>query len=257
MVERLGNPRLRGKEGLFLVEGVRSAREALRPSLPFRVRFALVSPRLMETEGGASLRLQMDPASFPVEEIGDSDLREVSDTMSPQGVLLVVEEPSGGRLALPSGSGGRILLLDGLRDPGNAGTLVRGAWAFGLSSVVFLDGTVDPWSPKVVRAAAGACFHVPVSRASWKEVEEELRTADIPVLAADGAGEDVRETRVPPAWALAIGNEVEGVRAGVRQVSAASLAVPMAAGVDSLNAGVAGSILLYSLTSQDARERDD
>jgi TrmH family RNA methyltransferase len=257
LIQRVRNPRLRDKEGLFLVEGIRVTQELLQASLPFRVRFSLVSSRLAETAAGAALQARLEAAPIPTEEIADDELREVSDTQSSQGVLLVLEEPPLPLSPLRPDASERVLLLDALRDPGNAGTLVRVAWAFGMTRVVFLEGSVDPWSPKVVRAAAGASFHVPVCRAMWAETEIQLRTAGIPVFVADPGGQDVREAPRKRAWALAVGNEADGVRPGLREACSGALAVPMAATVDSLNAGVAGAILIFSLSSPESREKDD
>ena len=130
------------------------------------------------------------------------------------------------------------------------GTLVRASRAFSASIVVALDGSVDPWNPKAVRASAGACFHVPVVRAPWGEVGPWLARLNVEVLAADPGGRDVRVVDPHPPWALAVGNEGAGLRPEIAASAAYQIAVPTAASVDSLNAGVVGSILLYVLTTR-------
>jgi TrmH family RNA methyltransferase len=192
-------------------------------------------------------------------EVSDEEFRGISDTTTPQGILLVVEEPSdpfkvGDHTSdplwvEPKNLIRRVLLLDGIQDPGNAGTLLRAAWGFGIGSVAFLDGCVDPWSPKVVRAGAGAHFHLEVVRRTWDRLRAGWASTGVPLLVADSAGEDLRSARRPESWALVVGNEGAGVRREIREASSGALAVPIAPGVDSLNAGVAGAILLFVLST--------
>lgn len=246
LVARLRSRRTRGREGLFLVEGVRGAEEAMDAGV--QVRFAVVSDGLSTGERGGALAGRLEGSGVAVERVDAPELASISDTETPQGVLLVCVEPAWSLDALDPGSGGRLLVLDAVQDPGNLGTLVRAARAFALDGVLALDGTVDPWNPKSVRAAAGAGFGLPILRASWDEVEPWLEARDVRLLAADAAGMDVAHVSVEAPWALAVGNEGQGVRAGVLRLADARVAVPMPGGTESLNAGVAGSILLYSLT---------
>jgi TrmH family RNA methyltransferase len=242
LIGRLRSRRTREREGFFLVEGIRSAGEALAAGA--HVRFAVVSPRLVDLAEGALLRARLAEAGVETVELEHEELAELSDTTNSQGVLLVCPEPSVDGDALPSGP---LLVLDGVQDPGNVGTLVRAAAAFGLSATIVLDGTVDPFNPKAVRAAAGAIFRVPVRRLPWSRVEAELRARG-PVLIADMAGRDVATARPARNWSLVIGSEAAGPRAAVRAVATDRLAVPMRGEVESLNAGVAGAIMLYTLT---------
>jgi TrmH family RNA methyltransferase len=248
LVERLRSPRFRPREGLFLVEGARGVAEVLAGRLPLEIRFALVSPRLEEIQGGVTLREKVAEGGFPVLEVEDTEMREISETEAPQGVLLVVEEPQDPWGPLYADGAPRLLVLDGVQDPGNVGTLLRGARAFGATGVLALDGTADPWNSKAVRAAAGAFAHLPVVRTPWPEANEWLRARAVPLLAADAQGEDVRAYASGPSWALAVGNEGAGTRAEILESAQGVVAVPMAPGVDSLNAGVAGSVLLYALS---------
>ena len=247
LIERLKTRKGRPREGLVLVEGVRCVREALAADV--QARFAVRSPRLLGTEAGRALAADISNRGVPADEIDDGDLDRMADTEHPQGVLLVCEEPRRRLLHLSALAGGRILLLDGIQDPGNLGTLIRAAKAFGASSVIALDGSVDPWNAKAVRASAGASFHVDVVRAPWAEVGPWLVSQGVEVLAADPSGRDVSEVEPSPPWALVVGNEGAGLRPEIVASAAHKVAIPMAADVDSLNAGVAGSILLYVLTT--------
>jgi TrmH family RNA methyltransferase len=241
-----------------LVEGVRASAEALAAGAD--IRFVVRSPRLLATEAGLTLASTLtgrEPQTDGVDEteltdveLTDAELAELSDTEHPQGVLCVCGEPSLGLSQLRTGTPATVLLLDGLQDPGNLGTLIRAARAFGVDAVIVLDGSVDPWNPKAVRAAAGAGFHVQVARALWAEVRPWLEEQRIEILAADPAGEDVASFRPGRSWALAVGNEGAGLRADIASAATRRIAIPMPGGAESLNAGVAGSILLYSLLTR-------
>lgn len=257
LVDRLRNPRFRPREGQFIVEGVRGVREVLRGGLSLEVRFTLVSPRLFRVPGGDGLMDLLTDAGLPLEEVSDAELEALSDTEHPQGVFMVVREPQDALGVLAVHPAPRILLLDGVQDPGNAGTLIRAARAFGLTGVFALEGTVDPFNSKVVRASAGALAHIPVVRLPWVEVAQWLERRKMPLLVADASGEDVRAVDLDPPWALAIGNEGAGAREEVMERAARVLAIPMDPGVDSLNAGMAGAILLFALNPSSGRKTED
>jgi len=247
LIERLKTRKGRPREGLVLVEGVRAVKEALAAQVT--VRFVLRSRRLLQTEAGRALAAAVSERGGPVDEVDDADLDGVADTEHPQGVLLVCEEPKWELPAPPTPSGGPILLLDAIQDPGNLGTLIRAARAFGVSTVVALDGSVDPWNAKAVRASAGACFHLDVVRSPWAAVGRWLEGRKVRLLAADPGGGDVSEAEPTRPWALAVGNEGAGLRPEIVTAAHSKIAIPMGSGADSLNAGVAGSILLYVLTT--------
>ena len=247
LLERLRNPRLRPREGAFLVEGIRGAREVLRATLPLRVRFGLVSADLGRSPVGEELLRSLLTAPFPVEEHPEAELKTVSDLERPQGVILVVSEPENPLALVRAGPDTRVLLLDGIQDPGNAGTLIRAAWAFGLDGVFALEGTVDPWNPKVVRSAAGSLAHIPLARLPWTGAADWLGSLGASLFVADPGGEDARGFRPRTPWALVVGNEGAGPRREVLEKARRVLAIPMAPGVDSLNAGMAGAILLFTL----------
>lgn len=247
LVGRLGHRKTREREGLVLVEGVRAAADVLDAGAG--LRFALVSPWLEGTAEGKALRARLETAGVDVDEVENAELAELADTENPQGVLLVCAEPRPAAADVLR-TGARCLLLDAVQDPGNAGTLVRAATAFGLDGVVALDGTVDPWSPKAVRAAAGMAFRIPVLTARWEEVGPLLASSGLTLLVADAGGEPPPDTAPAGGWALAVGNEAAGPRAEVLEAAGTVVRVPMPGPAESLNVGVAGSILLYALTKE-------
>jgi TrmH family RNA methyltransferase len=248
LVERLRNPRFRNREGCFLVEGIRGTRETLAGPLTREIQFALVSHRLAELPSGSELLGSLADEGVDVESVTDRELKRISDTDHPQGVLLVVKEPSDAGELLSGVEKPRALLLDGVQDPGNAGTLIRSARAFGLDAVLALDGTVDLFNPKVVRAAAGALAHLPVARRRWPDVEDWLARSGTPLLVAEAKGEDVRGLTPPDSWMLAVGNEGAGPRKEVLAKASQVVAIPMDPATDSLNVGLAGAILLFALS---------
>lgn len=244
LVGRLHRRRLREREGLVLVEGVRAVTEVV--ACGAEIRFAVVAPRAV---GGRSdaLRSRWATEAVPVVEVDDRTFAELADTETPQGLLVVCVEPRPDPASL-LGPRSRLLVADGVQDPGNLGTLIRTAAAFGVGGVIALDGTVDPWSPKTVRASAGTAFRIPVATARWDDFAPRIAAVGVPIWFADAAGPPVPPTAPTAPWALAVGSEGAGVRPEVRAAAHRAVSVPMPGGTESLNAGVAGAILLYAMT---------
>ncbi len=246
LVNRLHRRRTREREGLVLVEGVRAVEEALEQGA--RPRFVLLTPR------GRELATHGPKAALDrvgdVQEVTEHEMEAVAGTDTPQGVLLVAEEPRFEPAAVFGDPGARVLVLDGVQDPGNVGTLVRAAAAFACTAVVALDGTAEVWSAKALRAAAGTAFRIPVLHRSWQEAGPALDASGLPLLRADAGGTPVARAPSMPAWALAVGGEGEGCRPAVAARADRTLAIPMPGGTESLNVGVAGAILLYELTRE-------
>jgi TrmH family RNA methyltransferase len=137
-----------------------------------------------------------------------------------------------------------VLLLAGVGDPGNAGTLVRSAEALGAAGVLFGRGGADPYAPKVVRAAMGSIFRLPVASVEAEELLALATAAERPVVATDLEGEDLAVVGIPANAVLAIGNERRGVRDWLPRWDRA-VRIPQREATESLNAAVAGSIVLY------------
>jgi TrmH family RNA methyltransferase len=180
-------------------------------------------------------------------------MRSVAETESPQGVVAVVAAPAA---TLPNldPRGAFVLVLDGLRDPGNVGTLLRTGAAAGCTAAVTIAGSADAYAPKVVRAAMGAHFRVPViADAPWQWLGPAL--AALPaVYGADGAA-DVTYDAVDwrPGVAVIVGNEDHGLSAEARAWCRGAVSIPMAGGVESLNAALSGAIILFEVVRQRRR----
>jgi RNA methyltransferase, TrmH family len=245
LLQGLARRRVREREGLFLAEGMRVAEELLLSSIP--VRLAVISSALEDTPRGEALRQALQRADT-VRTLKPAELQRLAGTEASQGVLLVAEIPRRTLAGLEPGGQALLLALDAVQDPGNLGTLVRSADAFGAAAVVSLPGTVDAWNPKVVRAAAGSLFRLPPLEASLAELVDWLRRNDGVLCAADAGGSPIDDYRPPPRCALLVGNEGAGISAGARAAADAVLAVPTPGPAESLNVAVAAGILLYLLT---------
>lgn len=178
---------------------------------------------------------------------GDELFSSISDTVTSQGMIAVFPFPEFGASAdvVPF-----LLVVDGIQDPGNLGTLIRSAAAAGVTRVIALPGTVDPWSPKTVRAAAAAHFLIPIDTLPLPAFVESLPEG-VSIVAADAFGAtryDEVDFRGP--LALVVGNEGAGLAAEVQELAGQLVSIPLANAVESLNAGVAGSILLFEAGRQ-------
>lgn len=239
----------REREGLFLAEGVRVVEELLGAGVVLRL--ALVSSSIGDTERGARLGERLEAAT-EIRRVGDAELRELADTTTSQGVLVVGEIPRASLASLSPTGRSVVLVLDAVQDPGNLGTLARAAAAFGCEGLLCLPGTVDAWNPKSVRASAGALFRIPVAQPQPGEVDEWLGRHGYLVVGADAAGSPVGEEVLPRRVALVMGNEGAGLSDTLRRRCDRIVSVPMRAGSESLNVAVAGGILLYELTRERA-----
>ncbi len=241
--------RKRREEGRFLVEGVRLVEALLDSELA--VEFLILSPLLAETPRGRRLRETLETRRIAPLEVGDAELRRLADTENPQGVLAVVQEPERPLSQFRPPPAACVLIFDRLADPGNLGTLIRAGDALGVSWAVTLPGTVDPWSPKVVRASAGSLFRLPLAQEPWSDVGAWLRLHDFAIFCGDPAGEPVgRGGEALGRFALVLGNEPSGLAENVRVDCDKRLAIELPGGMDSLNVAVAGALLLDRLLSR-------
>ena len=235
----------REKHSLFVAEGVRSVEELLRSRLS--VRGALVAPQLVDAPRGQLLRSSLEAAGTEVMEVSEKDFRSAAETESPQGVLAVGEIPSRSLDTLDIAAKCRVIVLDGVQDPGNVGTIVRTAAALGATATIALPGTVDLWNPKVIRSSMGAQFQHPALHASWEEVQRFLDRHGIELWAADAGGTELVGGGAPPRLAIVVGNEGSGLSTTTRSAARRIVSLPIASSVESLNVAVATGIILYEL----------
>ncbi len=244
--ELLSRREARMEANLFVTEGVRLAEEALASGiLPARVFWSSdISPRGKHCVESALER------GCEVIELAPDLLDRISDTETSQGIFLIMPRQSA---VLPTRTD-LVLILDQVRDPGNAGTILRSAAAAGVSVVFVTPGTVDLFSPKVVRSAMGAHFRLVIKDADWSNIEAHCKHTVKPALtiylADSGGGDNMWQTDMRQPLALVIGGEADGASPEGRAAVDALVHIPMPGNFESLNAGVAASVLLFEILRQ-------
>jgi RNA methyltransferase, TrmH family len=260
---RLTRRAARAEAGLFLAEGVQAVREALLRAGTVTEVFGTPQALARHTD----LTARAWQAAVPVSVVTERGMAGLSETVTPQGLVAVcrwLDVPLAAALHPPRGPSvgppGLVALLAAIRDPGNAGTVLRAADAAGAGAVVFSTASVDPYNGKCVRASAGSLFHLPVVRsADPEQAVAALRAAGLQVLAAAGDGEadldelaDSGALAGPTAWLF--GNEARGLSEGLSRLADIRVRIPMRGRAESLNLAGAAAICLYvSARSQRVR----
>lgn len=234
-IRKLNNSRShRRTEGLFVGEGPKLLAEALGAGMDIGV--------VVAAEG---VRPDCPPAIRQV-EVPEDLLKSLSTTETPQGVLFLCRMPD---LTPPDKlTGGRYLVLDGLQDPGNLGTIWRTADAFGADGLLLVNSCADPFSPKTVRATMGAAFRLPAWECGLGEAKALLDAAGIPLYATALRDDtlDVREAELSRATVV-IGSEGRGISREALALCAGTVKIPMRERCESLNAAVAAGVVLWEM----------
>ena len=216
------------------------------------VRGVVVSPALESTTRGKTLKAALAARGVTLEDISDLELEALADTEHPQGVVAVIEPKHWTLGDIRMVPGATLLVLDGVQDPGNVGTMLRTALGLGAVGLVALKGTADLTNPKVIRGGMGASFHLPAVSAAPDELIAwvRLQRAQIWVAAANGETVDrlPHRTAERAPVALVVGNEGAGVSQSLDAAADRRIAIPLARGVESLNVAVAAGILLHEVT---------
>jgi RNA methyltransferase, TrmH family len=239
------------------IEGEHLLGEALRSRLHLRAVYLRVDSERLDASLRMLSRLAL-PASVPTVSLNAAVFASAVETESPQGVAALVEPPQfsmAAALADESPAPPLVLVAAGVQDPGNFGSLIRSAEAFGASGVLALPGTVDRWNGKALRASAGSAFRVPVVQEKAAPMVSALAARRIPLVAAVPAGSEAGAIpcsafNLKGPVAILIGNEGSGLSADLLDRADARIAIPMPGPVESLNAAVAASILLYEAARQ-------
>jgi RNA methyltransferase, TrmH family len=247
------------------VEGPKLIEDALRSGLEAE---ALLVSESAEGQAETILRAAGDTESgisrSHILRVTDKLFQSVAGTETPQGVAALFRQRSWNLEDVLRGPGGireappLAIVLAEIQDPGNVGTIVRSAEAFGATGLVSTRGTADPWSPKALRASAGAALRLPVLRGMAIPVLlAQLRIAGLKIYATSAAPADISaqtgistEAGLREPAAIFIGNEGVGLPAEVRRAADATITIPIRANIESLNAAVAASIVLYEAAKQ-------
>ena len=246
-VRRLTARKGRDAAGRFLVEGRQAVREALGAGV---VQDVIVA----EPEKHADL---LADAGVPVHRASAEQMRQLSDTVTPQGLVAVCRQVPTSLDDLPA-EARLVVICAQVRDPGNAGTVIRCADAFGADAVVLTTGSVELHNPKTVRSTVGSVFHLPIiTGIPLADAVGHVRRQGMQVLAADGAGDELDLLAAagglerPTAWIM--GNEAWGLPAEDAALADRSVAVPMWGDAESLNLSSAAAICLYQTASAQRR----
>lgn len=225
----------REKEGLFAADGTKLLQEA--------IRFFPGLDTVILSEG---VEVENIPAHVRVVEVPEDVMASISPMEAPQGALFLCRTPE--KQAFEPKPG--MLILDGIQDPGNVGTILRTADAMDVP-VVLLEGCADPYNWKTVRSAMGAVFRVPVVQSGWEEVKNACRAAGIPigVTALSHRAVDIRQADLSK-MALVIGSEGRGVRPQILAAADQELIIPMNPHCESLNAAIAASIVMWQIRAE-------
>jgi len=236
-----------------VAEGPELIRSALGAGVP--VESLYVSPDGDHDRATQEVCRRATEAGARVFALGPGVLERVADTVTPQPVLAVVPmvaEPPAGSPAWAADPGALVVVLVDVRDPGNAGTVLRAADASGVAAVVYAGESVDPYNPKTVRSSAGSLFHVPLAvRPDPFALAAELSEAGFRTLATVvRGGEDYVALDWSVPSALFLGNESAGLDPALCRALAAAVAIPMAGRAESLNVGVAGAVVCFEAFRQ-------
>ena len=227
----LSSRKEREQTGLFVADGTKLLSEAVRwwPGL-----HTVILSDGVEAEVPEGVRLVRVPEDV---------MASISPMQTPQGALFLCRLPEKKEFIPVPG----MLLLDGIQDPGNLGTILRTADALGVQ-VALLEGCADPYSHKVVRASMGAVFRTPVVQAAWAEVKEKMEQANIPVAvtALSDRAQDIRGAELSQ-MAAVIGSEGQGIRQEILDSAQAELIIPMRQHCESLNAAIAAAIVMWQM----------
>ena len=242
MIKTLKTKKGRDEHGLFIVEG-----EKLVAEIPqdWRIRAYVVDSRQP-----VSITNRLGKRA-PVLTVSDSHFSSLSDTITPQGIMAVCEKRNFTLKHLPK-ENPFILMGECLSDPGNIGTLIRTATAADVSGCILSAGSGDIYNPKVIRASAGAVLRVPIiEKADLPEIIAYLKQQGVLIIAAHLKGSVLPyDMDLRRGCAILVGNETHGLSDETSNLSDVFVKLPMAPGIESLNASVAGGILLYEVVRQ-------
>jgi len=223
--------------GEYLLDGWHLVQEALKSGQ--------TPKRIYATEKFVNER-DLKPFYEQLTEISPEVAKHLSDTQTPQGIFAIMPLR---QQKLPDKLSGQFLLLDGIQDPGNVGTLVRTADAAGVQTVVFGNGTADAFGPKVLRAMQGSQFHLNIVSAKLADVVKGLKAAEIPVYGTELNPDAVPYKSVTPPnqFALIVGNEGNGMQPALLAETDANLYIPIKGEAESLNVAIAAAVVMFHL----------
>ncbi len=235
---------------LYLIEGVKIIGEYIKwVGVPESILF---SNELLDVTGGKELLKKIEKHNMELINIPYNLLKDLTDTENPQGILAVVKFNDSSFEELLQEKNKFIIILDELQDPGNVGTIIRTADAFGANGIVMTNNCVDLYNPKVIRATMGSLFHIPIVFTENKtSLIGSFKNKGINVYSTSLEGEYyIHEMDLTKNIAIVIGNEANGVSDEMINISDGLIKIPMYGKAESLNAAVATSVAMYEVARQ-------
>lgn len=245
LVQMQKKAKLRKEEQAFVVEGTKMFEEAVEGNLVIKAYFSETYWK-EKAEGKSYLE------KIAYEIVTDSVLKEISDTMTPQGVIAIVKMPQYDLQELIKREQVNLVLLENLRDPGNLGTIVRTAEGAGMDAVILSKESVDIYNPKVIRSTMGAIYRMPLLYVdSFSECLLDLQKNGIVVYATHLKGKnDYDREEYAKKSAVIIGNEANGITEETTDLADCLVKIPMEGKLESLNAAIAAALLMYEMYRQ-------
>lgn len=233
--------------GLFLAEGEHMAGEALKEN---KVRALLIDERAREKYSALAENAQ----GVSVYYLSAHVIEALCDAKAPQGIIAVCDYPTENDLTDP---GDFLVALDGVQDPGNVGTVLRTMDAAGYTALLMDDKTADPYAPKALRATMGAAFRIPACRCDLSQTLHGLAEKGYEIIAGDLHGEPFYQRRkAKDKICIVIGNEGQGISPAVFQEATMRLKIPIVGQAESLNAAVAGAVMMYDFLREHLEENN-
>lgn len=228
---KLKDKKYRDESGLFLVDTKHLVMEAYKAGL--------LKELILHKD-------ELYPLDIDITYVTNDILKKISQTTTPSRVMGLVEKKKVNNII-----GERVLILDNIQDPGNLGTIIRSAVAFNIDTIIISDDTVDIYNPKVVRASQGMIFHINIIRRNIHKTINELKNEGYKIVGTKVTnGHDVKEASIYSHFALIIGNEGHGISKEIDDLCDEYLYIKMNEKCESLNAGVAASIIMYEINSK-------
>ncbi len=232
----------RSESSLFVAEGIQALREALTCQQGPAIETLYLSPSGIERITG------LDVTEVNVVEVTDAVMQAMTSTVTPQGIVMVCSIPSYQLSEISVTPDSFFIYLDRIQDPGNAGTILRSADAFGARAIITSPHSVDMYSPKVVRSTAGSLWHIPVFESmELSTLLSELKNPECIVLSSH-ASESIVDFRASGPCVAVFGNEGAGTSSSELAVTARTVAIPMSGQAESLNLSAAASIVMFTLS---------
>ncbi|WP_256007551.1 TrmH family RNA methyltransferase [Pedobacter deserti] len=235
-IKSLHQKKYRRENGLFIIEGIKSISEFLQS--PYRVHSIYFLPQFRSA-------LPQLAANIKLFEVNNAELDKISTLQAPQGIMALVHMQHSEELSESGLRNTFSLLLDGIQDPGNLGTIIRTADWFGFKNVICSPNTVEVYNPKTIQATMGSLCRVNVM---YAELENLVRSTDLPVFAAVLNGTSIYDTKWGHEGLLILGNEGQGISEGLLNLVSKPVTIPKVGGAESLNVAISAAILCADIS---------